>query len=233
MPASKLQDNPEPGTHMAMATRIIVADDHPLFRDAITHLLERTVANLEVIQVDSFDALGKALSANTLPSLVLLDLKLSDTQGMDGLLILKKQYASLPVLIISAYDDSSVVNMAMQYGASGFVPKSLEMDRMAEVITAVLAGDMWFPEAIDGGTQDSGGGTPEFEGLTPAQLKVLTLLREGKPSKEMAAIMRVTEATIKAHLTEIFRKLKVRNRTQAVLAAKELDLPEVNVIDGR
>lgn len=223
----------EPEANNAMATRIIVADDHPLFRDAISHLLERTVANLDVIQVDSFDALGKSLAENALPSLVLLDLKLSDIQGMDGLLILKKQYTSLPVLIISAYDDSSVVHMAMQYGASGFIPKSLDMDRMAEVITAVLAGDMWFPEAIDGGTQGGEGGTPEFEELTPAQLKVLTLLREGKPSKEMASIMRVTEATIKAHLTEIFRKLKVRNRTQAVLAAKELDLPEVNVIDGR
>jgi len=212
-----------------MTTRIIVADDHPLFRDAIIHLLERSVAKVDITQVESFGALTEVLADQKLPSLVLLDLKLSDTQGMDALLFLKKQYPSLPVLIISAYDDSSVVRMAMQYGASGFVPKSLEMDRMAEAIHAVLDGDMWFPEMNDStaGASSSSG----FEALTPAQLKVLSLLRDGKPSKEMASIMSVTEATIKAHLTEIFRKLGVKNRTQAVLIAKELDLPDVLMVD--
>ncbi len=209
-----------------MSTHIIVADDHPLFRNAVTHLLQRSLDDVRVSQVESFETLTRALSDRHLPSLVLLDLKLSDTQGMDGLLFLKKQYPSLPVLIISAYDDKTVVRKAMQYGASGFVPKSLEMDRMAEVIHAVLDGEMWFPEI----SEDIGSRTEEtdspLESLTPAQLKVLALLRDGRPSKEMAAIMSVTEATIKAHLTEIFRKLKVKNRTQAVLAAKDLDLPE-------
>jgi len=214
-----------------MTTRIIVADDHPLFRDAIIHLLARTIPDLEVTQVERFGALTEALAGDKLPSLVLLDLKLDDTQGMDGLLFLKKQYPSLPVLIISAYDDSSVVRMAMQYGASGFVPKSLDMDRMAEVIQAVLDGDMWFPEVSENIAEADSASTSAFESLTPAQLKVLALLRDGKPSKEMAAIMSVTEATIKAHLTEIFRKLKVKNRTQAVLVAKDLDLPDVNMLD--
>jgi len=214
-----------------MTTRIIVADDHPLFRDAITHLLERSFRKVEITQVESFGALNETLSQGKLPSLVLLDLKLSDTQGMDGLLFLKKQYPSLPVLIISAYDDNSVVRMAMQYGASGFVPKSLEMDRMAEVIHAVLDGDMWFPDVSDNMTGAKSNATSGFEELTPAQLKVLALLRDGKPSKEMASIMSVTEATIKAHLTEIFRKLKVKNRTQAVVVAKDLDLPDVNMLD--
>ena len=214
-----------------MTTRIIVADDHPLFRDAIIHLLERSFERVDITQVESFGALTEVLSDKKLPSLVLLDLKLSDTQGMDGLLFLKKQYPSLPVLIISAYDDSAVVRLAMQYGASGFVPKSLEMDRMAEAIHAVLDGDMWFPEVSDDtGTADVGPGNA-FEELTPAQLKVLALLRDGKPSKQMASIMSVTESTIKAHLTEIFRKLGVKNRTQAVLAAKDLDLPEINLAD--
>jgi DNA-binding NarL/FixJ family response regulator len=213
-----------------MTTRIIVADDHPLFRDAIIHLLDRTIASLSVVQVDSFGALTDALASERLPSLVLLDLKLDDTQGLDGLLFLKKQYPSLPVLIISAYDNSNVVRMAMQYGASGFVPKSLDMDRMAEVILAVLDGDMWFPEISEQIDEHTDAGA-NFDTLTPAQLKVLALLRDGKPSKEMAAVMQVTEATGKAHLTEIFRKRKVKNRTQAVLAAKELELPEPPALD--
>lgn len=209
-----------------MSTQIIVADDHPLFRNAITHLLERALNTVRISQVDSFEGLSQMLAEKRLPSLVLLDLKLNDTQGMDGLLLLKTQYPSLPVLIISAYDDESVVSKAMQYGASGFIPKSLEMDRMAEVIRAVLDGDMWFPEISDDVTNTPEGTNIPFEALTPAQVKVLALLRDGRPSKEMAAIMSVTEATIKAHLTEIFRKLKVKNRTQAVLAARDLDLPD-------
>lgn len=209
-----------------MSTHIVVADDHPLFRNAITHLLERSFSGVRVTQVESFKSLTRALVDKRLPSLVLLDLKLSDTQGMDGLLFLKKQYPSLPVLIISAYDDKTVVRKAMQYGASGFVPKSLEMDRMDEVIHAVLDGDMWFPEISEEIDEAGDGAENPLESLTPAQLKVLALLRDGRPSKEMATIMSVTEATIKAHLTEIFRKLKVKNRTQAVLAAKDLDLPE-------
>lgn len=215
-----------------MTTRIIVADDHPLFRDAIIHLLERSIADVAISQVDSFSALRAILAEQKLPSLVLLDLKLADTQGMDSLLFLKKQYPSLPVLIISAYDDSSVVRLAMQYGASGFVPKSLEMDRMAEAIHAVLEGDMWFPEVADAAA-GAAGSASGLEELTPSQLKVLALLRDGKPSKEMAAVMSVTEATIKAHLTEIFRKLRVKNRTQAVVVAKDLDLPQVDMLNDR
>ena len=198
-----------------------------------THLLERAVADVQVTQVESFEALNQALSEQRLPSLVLLDLKLSDTQGMDGLLFLKKQYPSLPILIISAYDDKAVVRKAMQYGASGFVPKSLEMDRMAEVIHEVLDGEMWFPEISDEIDEPATAADSPLESLTPAQLKVLALLRDGRPSKEIAAIMSVTEATIKAHLTEIFRKLKVKNRTQAALAAKDLDLPEGPTLQER
>lgn len=208
-----------------MTKKIIVADDHPLFRDAITLLLQRNFKHLEPVQVDSLKALCQVLESHSLPTLVLLDLKLPDTAGLDSLLRLKKQFPALPILIISAYDDSEVIHKAMQYGASGFIPKSLNMERMAEVIAQVLDGDMWFPENAQA-PEPAGRG---FEALTTVQLKVLTLLREGKPSKEMADILSVTESTIKAHLTEIFRKLGVRNRTQAVLAARELELPKQSV----
>lgn len=211
-----------------MPIQILVADDHPLFREAIVHLLTRTVPDADVKQVASFAELTGALALGVQPSLVLLDLKLNDTQGIEGMLSLKKQYPSLPVLVISAYDEPEVIRKAAQYGASGFVPKSLDMDAMARVIGEVLDGEVWFPEEVDlaGGSANSNAG---FEALTPAQLKVLTLLRNGKPSKEMAALMSVSEATIKAHLTEIFRKLKVRNRTQAVVVANELDLPSLEL----
>lgn len=207
-----------------MTQQITVADDHPLFRDAITQLLQRTLNNAQITAVANFENLLTSLKKQPLPSLVLLDLKLGDNQGIDGLLVLKKQYPSLPILIISAYDNSQIIQMAMQYGANGFISKSSDMEHIAEAIKAVLAGDIYFPETFNENTRQN----PDdgFADLTPAQLKVLTLLREGKPSKEIANIMSVTEATIKAHLTEIFRKLKVKNRTQAVLVAKQLELPD-------
>ncbi|RMG35931.1 MAG: DNA-binding response regulator [Gammaproteobacteria bacterium] len=214
-----------PESACEMDTHIIVADDHPLFRDAVTHLLERSIPMVRVSQVESFRQLNEQLAGDVLPSLVLLDLKLIDTRGLDGLLLLKKHYPSLPVLIISAFDDDKVVQMAMQCGASGFVPKRLEMERMAEAIQSVLEGEMWFPELEVADEAPPLDTKALVESLTPAQLRVLSLLRDGMPSKEMAAAMSVTEATIKAHLTEIFRKLKVKNRTQAVLATQDLDLP--------
>ncbi len=214
-----------PETAGEMDTHIIVADDHPLFRDAVTHLLERSIPGVRVSQVETFRQLNERLTEGLSPSLVLLDLKLSDTRGLDGLLLLKKHYPSLPILIISAFDEDKVVQMAMQCGASGFVPKRLEMERMAEAIQAVLDGDMWFPELESSEEEPPLDTRALVESLTPAQLRVLSLLRDGMPSKEMAAAMSVTEATVKAHLTEIFRKLKVKNRTQAVLVTQDLDLP--------
>lgn len=208
-----------------MSKKIIVADDHPLFRSAIASLLQRRLKDVDFEEVDSFAALENNLSdASSLPSLVILDLKLPDVQGLDGLLTLKKQYPELPVVIVSAYDEKKVMLQTKQYGASGFISKSLEMDEMAQAISNVLAGDLIFPEGLsDESYAESISG---FEQLTPTQINVLKLLKDGKPSKTMADIMGVTEATIKAHLTTIFKKLGVSNRTQAVIAANDLDLPD-------
>lgn len=206
-----------------MTTHIIVADDHPLFRSAINHLLQRLDGEIKVSEVEDFKSLTTLLKASkSLASLVLLDLKLPDTQGIDGLLVLKKEFPALPVVIVSAYDEQKVIQNAMQYGASGFIPKSIDMSEMIQAIAQILEGDFWFPKI----NSDECRSHLAFNELTSTQLKVLTLLREGKPSKEMADIMNITEATIKAHLTVIFRKLNVSNRTQAVIAVKQLDLPK-------
>ena len=214
-----------------MAVQVLVADDHPLFREAIVHLLQRTIIDVELNEASSLAHTREILEDNRDISLLLLDLKLSDTNGMDGLLFLKKTFPSLPVIVISAYDDKLVVQEALRYGASGFIPKHLGMDDIAAAIKVVLEGDVWFPGSgelqQDKKTDESR--QPDFTELTATQLKVLSLLRDGKPSKEMASILSVTEATIKAHLTEIYRKLNVRNRTQAVVVAKELELPETEI----
>ena len=209
-----------------MTTQIVIADDHPLFRSAIANLLVRLNDEIQVNEVEDFSELVNFLEKEKkLPSLILLDLKLPDTQGVDGLLFLKKQFPALPVVIVSAYDDTNTIHNTMQYGASGFIPKSLDIHAMGEAILQILDGDLWFPQIVEMEQED----TIAFEELTTAQLKVLALLKDGKPSKEMARIIGVTEATIKAHLTVIFRKLNVNNRTQAVLAAKKLDIRDFSL----
>lgn len=209
-----------------MQINVIVADDHPLFRQAIVHLLKRSLSAVMIQEAASFAVLNELLEESSTVSLVLLDLKLGDTHGIDGLLMLKKRFPALPVVIVSAYDEESMVKNAMQYGASGFISKSLGMDEMAQAIHAVLDGDLWFPGMLESDINDIGNRKAGLDELTSMQLKVLMLLKEGKPSKEMASQMSVTEATIKAHLTEIFRKLNVRNRTQAVVVAREMGLYE-------
>ena len=205
-----------------MTTNIVVADDHPLFRSAINLLLQRLEGDICVSEAEDFKSLMTLLtSLKSLPSLVLLDLKLPDTQGIDSLLLIKKQYPALPVVIVTAYDDQKDIQSAKQYGASGFIPKNLETPEMIQIITQILEGDLWFPQINEDIVSSIA-----FNELTTAQLKVLALLRQGKPSKEMADLMNITEATIKAHLTVIFRKLNVNSRTQAVIVAKQLDLPE-------
>ncbi len=209
-----------------MAINILVADDHPLFREAIVHLLKRSVTDAVTHETNSLEELKAILSTGNHISLLLLDLKLNDTDSIDGLLYIKKAYPALPVIVISAYDDQSVILDSLRYGASGFIPKHSGMDEIAAAIHAVLDGDIWFPGSVDMDMSDpQPADKPDFADLTATQLKVLTLLRDGKPSKEMADIMFVTEATIKAHLTEIYRKLHVHNRTQAVVMAKQLELP--------
>lgn len=214
-----------------MSVRILVADDHPLFREAIVHLLKRTIPGVLIDEANSLEQSRNILEEHRDVSLLLLDLKLSDTNGVDGLLFLKKSYPSLPVIVISAYDEQSVIQDSLRYGASGFIPKHLGMDDIAEAIKVVLDGDVWFPgsNSLQGESESDTEHQPDFSELTATQIKVLSLLRDGKPSKEMASLLSVTEATIKAHLTEIYRKLNVRNRTQAVVQAKKLELPDSEI----
>ncbi|MFZ5609084.1 MAG: response regulator transcription factor [Pseudomonadota bacterium] len=211
---------------------IVIADDHPLVRSALKEAVRRVAPEAEIVEAQSVNEARQVL-ADKGARLLLLDLHMSDSDGFAGLVAFRQDFPALPVIVVSAHEELETVNRAMAFGASGYVPKSLAMPRIAEAINAVLAGDIWTPLAgaqpeyapPDGAVLED---VDRLASLTPAQLRVLVGLSLGRLNKQIAYDMGISEATVKAHVTAVFRKLGVINRTQAVLAAKALQLAPVS-----
>ena len=199
--------------------RIVVADDHPLFRAALRSAVDRAAPGARVEECASLAEVRAALA--TPVDLLLLDLKLSDSEGMAGLAAIRAEHPAVPVAVVSASEEASVVRHALGLGAAGFIPKSAALPRMVEAITSILAGDGWAPELPEADGDDL---ADRVSTLTPSQLRILEGLKAGRLNKQIAFDLGVSEATIKAHLTSVFRKLGVQNRTQAVILANQLDM---------
>ncbi|ASE39894.1 response regulator transcription factor [Brevundimonas vesicularis] len=198
--------------------RIVVADDHPLFRAALRSAVDKATPGAEVVECASLAEARAAMVAGPV-DLLLLDLKLSDSEGMAGLAAVRAEQPTVPVAVVSASEDAPVVRHALGLGAAGFIPKSSSLPQMVEAIAAILAGDSWAPDVPEADDDLAG----RVASLTPSQLRILEGLKAGRLNKQIAFDLGVSEATIKAHLTSVFRKLGVHNRTQAVILAKSLD----------
>ncbi len=198
--------------------RIVVADDHPLFRAALRSAVDKAAPGAEVVECASLAEARAAMVAGPV-DLLLLDLKLSDSEGMAGLAAVRAEQPTVPVAVVSASEDAPVVRHALGLGAAGFIPKSSSLPQMVEAIAAILAGDSWAPDMPEADDDLAG----RVASLTPSQLRILEGLKAGRLNKQIAFDLGVSEATIKAHLTSVFRKLGVHNRTQAVILAKSLD----------
>jgi len=213
-----------------MTREILVADDHPLFREALRHALGRAVPNATVIEADTVAALLDVAEQHPEAELLLLDLNMPGAQGFSALVQMRAHYPSLPVVIISANEDPIVIRRSIGHGATGFVPKSSTVDQMVEALQAVLDGDTWVPESVD--VEGTGLEAPEADvaarlaSLTPQQFKVLTMLSSGLLNKQIAYELGVSEATVKAHMTAIMQKLGATNRTQAVVLSQRLALDQ-------
>ncbi|RZV33958.1 MAG: response regulator transcription factor [Chromatiales bacterium] len=211
---------------MTDKSTFIVADDHPLFREALIHAIGNCVAQAAIIEADSLDTLQEVVQANPEADLLLLDLNMPGVSGFSALAYIRNNHASLPTVIVSAMDDPAIIRRSIQHGASGFIPKSSAIATLEQGIRAVLDGELWVPDGID--LQDDrldseeAGIAAALSSLTPHQFRVLMMLGEGLLNKQIAYQLSVSEATIKAHVTAILRKMKVNNRTQAVLAVQQL-----------
>ena len=209
------------------AYEILIADDHPLFRSALQQALTMGLgADAQLVEVASIAELEARLNEKRDWDLVLLDLNMPGAYGFSGLVLLRGQYPQIPVVMVSAQEEAAVVQRSREFGASGFIPKSSPLETIQDAVRAVLDGDVWWPPQLEEAAALSDEVRAASEGLaslTPQQFRVLTMVCEGLLNKQIAYELNVSEATVKAHVTAIFRKLGVRTRTQAALLLQQME----------
>ena len=210
-----------------MSKTIIISDDHPLFRQALQAAVSPLFPDATIVEVETLAATQHELGLRQV-DLVFLDLKMADSYGLAGLLIIKGNFPDVPVIVVSASDGAATVRAAIQAGASGYIPKSLPPQSIRDAIEQFLRGEIAVPDSAMSGVTDSE--QEELDAidnialLTPTQLKVLMKMTDGLLNKQIAYDMGISEATVKSHVTAIFKKLHVRTRTQAVVIAKQLEV---------
>jgi len=206
--------------------RFVIADDHPLFRGALREAVSGLFADATIAEAGSFDDASALLDRESDVDLVLLDLAMPGVRGFSGLMYLRAQYPSVPVIVVSANDDPAVIRRCMEFGASGFMPKTLGVEAMRTAIARVLEGGVWTPPDVDlkaGNDAETADLMARLATLTPQQVRVLMMLSEGLLNKQIAYNLGVSEATVKAHVSAILQKLNVESRTQAVIAAAKIE----------
>lgn len=214
------------------ALSILVADDHPLFRAALLQVIGQIYPNATLWEAASVAELQQQVGKNPEASLLLLDLHMPGALGFSALSWFVGHRAETPVIMVSANSHPETVRRAIDHGAAGFLSKSTSVDDMENCIARVMAGERGLHPGLDanasGASLQSLDVADALASLTPQQFRVASMLVEGLLNKQIAYELEVKEATIKAHMTEIFRKLGVHSRTQAVLAIGSLsiDLPE-------
>jgi DNA-binding NarL/FixJ family response regulator len=206
--------------------RLVIADDHPLFRGALREAISGLLEQVDIAEAGTFDDVVALLERGSDVDLVLLDLTMPGVRGFSGLMYMRAQYPSVPVIVVSANDDPATIRRCMDFGASGFIPKTLGVDAMRAAISRILNGGVWTPPDVDlraGSNAEAAELMARMATLTPQQVRVLMMLSEGLLNKQIAYQLSVSEATVKAHVSAILQKLGVESRTQAVIAAAKME----------
>ena len=208
------------------AYQFIIVDDHPLFRDAMRQALTGAFENMEIGEAAGLDEAVAMLQDSRETDLVLLDLYMPGVQGFSGLMYLRAQFPEVPVIIVSANEDSNIIRRSLGFGASGYISKSLGAEDIRTAIRSVLEGQVWTPPDYDpAGTEPDEDDriAARMASLTPQQVRVLMMLNQGLLNKQIAYELGVSEATVKAHVSAILQKLGVDSRTQAVIAVNRVN----------
>jgi DNA-binding NarL/FixJ family response regulator len=206
--------------------RLVIADDHPLFRGALREAISGLLEKVDIAEAGTFNEVAELLERGSEVDLVLLDLTMPGVRGFSGLMYLRAQYPGVPVIVVSANDDPAAIRRCMEFGASGFIPKTLGIEGMRAAISRILGGGVWTPPDVDlsaGSDAETAVLMTRLATLTPQQVRVLMMLSEGMLNKQIAYQLGVSEATVKAHVSAILQKLGVESRTQAVIAAAKIE----------
>jgi DNA-binding NarL/FixJ family response regulator len=213
---------------LAAPAHILIVDDHPLFVEALQRTIVSAFPGTQTHEAVSIDAAKKELGTRTPFDVVLLDLALPGTRGFEGLLELRTLYPSVPIVVVSALEDPRIVQDVMRYGAAGFISKSAGRAEIAAALKDVMDGSLtlpkgYRPQEVPAASDERDDLVHRLKMLTPKQLSVLRMLRQGLLNKQIAHELQIEETTVKAHVSEILRKLNVSSRTQAVIEAQKID----------
>jgi DNA-binding NarL/FixJ family response regulator len=212
--------------------KVLLVDDHVLFRDGLKLLIGALDPQIETVDAGSCDEALAAAQRHTDLDLVLLDLQMPGRGGMEGLAILRDQYPSLPVVVMSGDEQPATIQKAIDTGAMGFIPKTSSSAVMLQALKLVLAKGVYVPPSVlktPAAPHGSPSGIAPGPGqvdlkLSPRQMQVLALLVKGRPTKLICRELGISESTAKTHINKIFQTLDVHNRTEAVYATAQLGI---------
>ena len=206
--------------------QVLIADDHPLVLGALRQAVSGAIAGARIHEANDFESLAAALEETPDMDLVLLDLTMPGVRGFSGLLFLRSERPSVPVIVVSGNEDRAVMRHCIEFGAAAYVPKSLDVETMRAAIRKVLDGGQWTPPDLDLNAKpnrEASALVRRLSSLTPQQVRVLMMLSQGLLNKQIAYELGVSEATVKAHVSAILQKLGVESRTQAVILAAKIE----------
>lgn len=214
-----------------MPVGILIVDDHPLFVEALELVIQGAFPGATVTKATSIETARSALDGKGAFDLVLLDLSMPGTRGLEGVIELRTRYPKLPIVVVSALDDPRIIHEVIQCGVAGYISKSTRGGDLGRALNDAMDGIVVVPKDYEPPTSNGASGASDLatriSTLTPQQVRVLHMLRQGLLNKQIAYDLGVGETTVKAHVSEILRKLKVSSRTQAVIEASKIDFESI------
>ena len=219
-----------------MPSSILIVDDHPLFVEALELVIGGTFPKARVAKATSIETARGVLDKEGPFDLVLLDLSMPGTRGLEGVIELRTRYPKLPIVVVSALEDSRIIHEVLQCGVAGYISKSTRGSELGRALKDAVDGELVVPKGyeppVDGTVTGASDLAARIATLTPQQVRVLQMLRQGLLNKQIAFDLGVGETTVKAHVSEILRKLKVASRTQAVIEASKIDFDAIRGDSG-
>ena len=210
-------------------THFLIVEDHPLFREALQSAVCQDRPDAMITEATSISEALAVLAAAPAIDLVLLDLLMPGTTGLSGVMQLRKAFPKTPIVIVSGYEDITIVQSVLALGVSGYIPKSTTRQELAMAIGDVLRGAIYLPAPFRDAASlrrpriDHLDLLKRLHDLTPQQLRVLDMLRKGLQNKQIAFELKISETTVKVHVSDILRKLNVLSRTNVIIEIAKID----------